>query len=104
LNYLRQVFQCSADATEEPVVKAPMLKREGCAPSYIRKCADWGTLYDYISENYLAFHEFKVQNGTWSCTGTERLGMEGEDPNKPAQADLCALSLSGQSGAHAHMH
>ena len=67
LNYLRQVFECAADATEEPVVRASALKSEGCAPPFIRQCADWGTLYEYISANYLAFHEFKVKNGTWSC-------------------------------------
>ena len=67
LNYLRQVFECSADATEEPVVEASMLKSEGCAPPFIRQCSNWGTLYDYISANYLAFHEFKVKNGSWSC-------------------------------------
>ncbi|KAG6825706.1 hypothetical protein H0H92_002764 [Tricholoma furcatifolium] len=67
LNYLRQVFECSADGTEEPVVKVSTLKSQGCAPSYIRQCSNWSMLYDYISANYLAFHEFKVKNGTWSC-------------------------------------
>ena len=67
LNYLRQVFECSADDTEEPVVQASMLKSQGCAPPFIRQCSNWGTLYNYISTNYLAFHEFKVKNGSWSC-------------------------------------
>lgn len=67
LNYLRQVFQCIADGTEEPVVQASTLKSQACAPPFIRQCYNWSTLYDYISVNYLAFHEFKVKNGSWSC-------------------------------------
>ena len=67
LNYLRQSFQCAADATEEPAVKVSTLKSQGCAPAFIRRCSNWGTLYDYISVNYLVFHEFKAANGSWSC-------------------------------------
>lgn len=73
LNYLRQVFQCSADATEEPVVKASVLKSQGCAPPFIRQCSNWATLHDFISANYLAFHEFKVKNGSWSCELAPRI-------------------------------
>ncbi|KJA23192.1 hypothetical protein HYPSUDRAFT_54415 [Hypholoma sublateritium FD-334 SS-4] len=104
LNYLRQVFECSADATEEPVVAAAMLKSEGCAPPFIRQCSNWSTLYDYISANYLAFHEFKVKNGTWSCTGNERIEKGTGTSNRPAQADLCVMSATGQDipGAHEH--
>ncbi|PPQ81186.1 hypothetical protein CVT26_010296 [Gymnopilus dilepis] len=104
LNYLRQVFQCSADATEEPVVEVSMLKSEGCAPAFIRQCSNWGTLYDYISANYLAFHEFKAKNGTWSCTGNERIETGKGAPNRPVQAELCALSISGQDVPNAHEH
>jgi len=67
LNYLRQVFECLADGTEEPVVQASMLKSQTCAPPFIRECSNWSTLYDFISANYVAFHEFKVKNGSWSC-------------------------------------
>lgn len=66
LNYLRMFTQCTADATEEPVVKVSMLKSQGCAPSFIRRCSNWNTLYDFLSRNYLAFHEHKVVNGTWT--------------------------------------
>lgn len=66
LNYLRMFTQCAADATEEPVVKVSTLKSEGCAPSFIRRCSNWNTLYDFLSSNYLAFHEHKVVNGTWN--------------------------------------
>jgi hypothetical protein len=104
LNYLRQVFECSADATEEPVVEASMLKSEGCAPPFIRQCSNWGTLYDYISANYLAFHEFKVKNGSWSCTGHEHIENGTGTSNRPAQADLCALSASGQDIPDVHGH
>ncbi|KAG6872023.1 hypothetical protein C0995_013805 [Termitomyces sp. Mi166 len=66
LNYLRMFIQCNADATEEPVVKVSTLKSQGCAPSFIRRCSNWNTLYDFLSSNYLAFHEYKVVNGTWT--------------------------------------
>jgi len=66
LNYLRMFTQCTADATEEPVVKVSILKSQGCAPSFIRRCSNWNTLYDFLSRNYLAFHEHKVVNGTWT--------------------------------------
>lgn len=66
LNYLRMFTQCTADTTEEPVVKVSMLKSQGCAPSFIRRCSNWNTLYDFLSRNYLAFHEHKVVNGTWT--------------------------------------
>jgi len=66
LNYLRMFIQCNADATEEPVVKVSTLKSQGCAPSFIRRCSNWNTLYDFLSRNYLAFHEHKVVNGTWT--------------------------------------
>lgn len=66
LNYVRMFIQCSADATEEPVVKVSTLKSQGCAPSFIRRCSNWNTLYDFLSSNYLAFHEHKAVNGTWT--------------------------------------
>ncbi|KAG6872027.1 hypothetical protein C0995_013809 [Termitomyces sp. Mi166 len=104
LNYLRQVFQCSADATEEPVVKVSTLKSQGCAPSFIRQCSNWGILHDFISANYLAFHEFKVVNGTWSCTGNEHIANGEGTLNRPAQANLCAMSASGEDISHEHGH
>ncbi|RDB26870.1 hypothetical protein Hypma_005033 [Hypsizygus marmoreus] len=104
LNYLRQVFECSADATEEPVVKTSMLKSQGCAPSFIRQCSNWSTLYDFITANYLAFHEFKVTNGTWSCSGDENKEKAAGTSNRTIQADLCALSASGQDNLNAHGH
>lgn len=103
LNYLRQVFECSADGTEEPVVKASTLKSQGCAPPFIRQCSNWSTLYDYISDNYLAFHEFKTKNGSWSCIGNEHVEKGTGTSNRPAQADLCAMSASGNI-LHTHGH
>jgi len=68
LNYLRMFIQCNADATEEPVVKISTLKSRGCAPSFIRRCSNWNTLYDFVSSNYLDFHEKKVANGSWTSS------------------------------------
>lgn len=65
LHYLRMLTQCAADATQEPVVKVSTLKSQGCAPSYIGQCSNWNTVYDFLSRNYLAFHEHKTANGSW---------------------------------------
>ena len=71
LNYLRMFIQCNADATEEPVVKVSTLKSQGCAPSFIRRCSDWNAVYDFVSRNYLVFHENKVVNGTWIVSNSK---------------------------------
>ena len=50
------------------------------------------------------FLGFVQTDARWAGTGSEHLGKGTESSNRPAQADLCAMSASGQDVPDAHVH
>ncbi|GJJ08927.1 hypothetical protein Clacol_003147 [Clathrus columnatus] len=90
LNYLRQFILCSADGTQEPPVKVADLKTQGCAPPYRRQCRNWNKLYHFSAINYLDFHEYKVNNGSWTCHNP--VGQDSTSKETPQNLSMMALN------------
>ncbi|KZT28832.1 hypothetical protein NEOLEDRAFT_1058041, partial [Neolentinus lepideus HHB14362 ss-1] len=64
LNYLRQLFLCSADMTLEPydfVARDYTLQRVGTS----RVCRDWSVIYGEANRLHEDWIRFKRSNGTW---------------------------------------
>ena len=67
LNYLRQLFLCSADTTLEPgdvLYHAKGGDKDGT--SFTRECRDWSAVYDFSDRNLVEFRQFRAGNLTRS--------------------------------------
>jgi len=63
LNYLRQLFLCSADDTLEPGDTLGTTMKDGKGDTtFTRECRDWSAVYDFSDRNLIEFRQFRAAN------------------------------------------
>lgn len=63
LNYLRQLFLCSADTTLEPGNMMQFAENDDKdSTTFIRECRDWSAIYDFSDRNIVEFRQFRASN------------------------------------------